>query len=251
MVVRAADADAGVAALAIESLGNEIRRVAAGGGLDECLYLPLLSGGTRQGSGSATMPLCGPSRCRRCRRALSSGQQSGLSTAACPGCHATLHVTAACSCLHYCLERLLLECMAPTLLFAALSGQPLPTDQTHCSPVFTRCSALCLTLRRTATSSMTSVPKPLKFLRPHYDTLKARLEGLAAGAPNRQQLADVVSGGWWGRRAQVWMVGWGLSRQQRVGVVGGGCWGFPERIVRHAVLLDRAACGCGQLLLCD
>lgn len=40
---------------------------------------------------------------------------------------------------------------------------------------------------------MTSVPKPLKFLRPHYDTLKARLEGLAAGAPNRQQLADVVS----------------------------------------------------------
>jgi 26S proteasome regulatory subunit N1 len=46
---------------------------------------------------------------------------------------------------------------------------------------------------RTATSSMTSVPKPLKFLRPHYDTLKARLEGLAAGAPNREQLADVVS----------------------------------------------------------
>ena len=40
---------------------------------------------------------------------------------------------------------------------------------------------------------MTSVPKPLKFLRPHYDTLKAWLEGLAAGAPNRQQLADVVS----------------------------------------------------------
>lgn len=26
---------------------------------------------------------------------------------------------------------------------------------------------------RTSTSSMTSVPKPLKFLRPHYDTLKA------------------------------------------------------------------------------
>lgn len=37
MVVRAADADAGVAALAIESLGNEIRRVADGGGLDECM----------------------------------------------------------------------------------------------------------------------------------------------------------------------------------------------------------------------
>jgi 26S proteasome regulatory subunit N1 len=26
---------------------------------------------------------------------------------------------------------------------------------------------------RTATSSMTSVPKPLKFLRPHYDRIKA------------------------------------------------------------------------------
>ena len=25
---------------------------------------------------------------------------------------------------------------------------------------------------KSATSSMTSVPKPLKFLRPHYDTLK-------------------------------------------------------------------------------
>lgn len=47
-------------------------------------------------------------------------------------------------------------------------------------------------LCRTATSSMTSVPKPLKFLRPHYDALKARLDGLPAGAPNRQELADVV-----------------------------------------------------------
>ena len=39
---------------------------------------------------------------------------------------------------------------------------------------------------------MTSVPKPLKFLRPHYDTLKAALEGLPAGAPNREALAGVV-----------------------------------------------------------
>ena len=29
---------------------------------------------------------------------------------------------------------------------------------------------------RTSTSSMTSVPKPLKFLRPHYGTLKAYYE---------------------------------------------------------------------------
>lgn len=45
---------------------------------------------------------------------------------------------------------------------------------------------------------MTSVPKPLKFLRPHYDTLKARLEVLPPGAPNREPLADVVS------RAALW-----------------------------------------------
>ena len=29
---------------------------------------------------------------------------------------------------------------------------------------------------KAATTSMTSVPKPLKFLRPHYDTLKAAYE---------------------------------------------------------------------------
>ena len=28
------------------------------------------------------------------------------------------------------------------------------------------------TLIRASTTSMTSVPKPLKFLRPHYDTMK-------------------------------------------------------------------------------
>ncbi|EFN53700.1 hypothetical protein CHLNCDRAFT_25435, partial [Chlorella variabilis] len=46
---------------------------------------------------------------------------------------------------------------------------------------------------RTATSSMTSVPKPLKFLRPHYDKLKAQVDATPKGAPNRQELADVVS----------------------------------------------------------
>jgi 26S proteasome regulatory subunit N1 len=46
---------------------------------------------------------------------------------------------------------------------------------------------------RTATASMTSVPKPLKFLRPHYDTLKTHFESLTASAPHRAELADVIS----------------------------------------------------------
>jgi hypothetical protein len=33
---------------------------------------------------------------------------------------------------------------------------------------------------KSATSSMTSVPKPLKFLRPHYQTLKERFETTTA-----------------------------------------------------------------------
>ncbi len=46
--------------------------------------------------------------------------------------------------------------------------------------------------RRTATTSMTSVPKPLKFLRPHYDALAARLDAAPPGAA-RAALADVLS----------------------------------------------------------
>jgi hypothetical protein len=49
---------------------------------------------------------------------------------------------------------------------------------------------------RTATASMTSVPKPLKFLRPHAADLKARwasLPATAATAEARRALADVVS----------------------------------------------------------
>eukprot|EP00887_Chlorella_sp_A99_P000106 scaffold16.g106.t1 len=45
----------------------------------------------------------------------------------------------------------------------------------------------------TATSSMTSVPKPLKFLRPHYPALRAAYEELAAAHANRQAFADVLS----------------------------------------------------------
>lgn len=47
---------------------------------------------------------------------------------------------------------------------------------------------------RSATASMTSVPKPLKFLRPQYDALKARYESLpATQGENRATLADVIS----------------------------------------------------------
>lgn len=45
---------------------------------------------------------------------------------------------------------------------------------------------------KTATSSMTSVPKPLKFLRAHYAGMKKTFEGMP-GSDNRQALADVLS----------------------------------------------------------
>uniref|UniRef100_A0A3P9B451 26S proteasome non-ATPase regulatory subunit 2 n=1 Tax=Maylandia zebra TaxID=106582 RepID=A0A3P9B451_9CICH len=45
---------------------------------------------------------------------------------------------------------------------------------------------------RSSTTSMTSVPKPLKFLRPHYGKLKEIYEGMAPGE-NKRFCADVVS----------------------------------------------------------
>ncbi|XP_050248369.1 26S proteasome non-ATPase regulatory subunit 2 homolog A [Quercus robur] len=45
---------------------------------------------------------------------------------------------------------------------------------------------------RTSTSSMTSVPKPLKFLRPHYGTLKAFYETME-DSEMKKYLADVLS----------------------------------------------------------
>lgn len=44
---------------------------------------------------------------------------------------------------------------------------------------------------RTATTSMTSVPKPLKFLRPHYQTIKAAHETIPDKC--KPALADVIS----------------------------------------------------------
>lgn len=45
---------------------------------------------------------------------------------------------------------------------------------------------------RTATSSMTSVPKPLKFLRPHYGTLQAHYETMV-DSDLKKLLADILS----------------------------------------------------------
>ncbi|KAG5943175.1 proteasome regulatory particle base subunit [Claviceps monticola] len=45
---------------------------------------------------------------------------------------------------------------------------------------------------KTSTSSMTAVPKPLKFLRPHYETLTKLYEQWPAGE-NKTSLADVLS----------------------------------------------------------
>ncbi|KAL5988477.1 26S proteasome non-ATPase regulatory subunit 2 A [Asimina triloba] len=45
---------------------------------------------------------------------------------------------------------------------------------------------------RTSTSSMTSVPKPLKFIRPHYGTLKAFYEKMPE-SDIKKYLADILS----------------------------------------------------------
>lgn len=46
---------------------------------------------------------------------------------------------------------------------------------------------------RTATASMTSVPKPLKFLHPHYNSLKAVYESWHAAHDMKQSMADMLS----------------------------------------------------------
>ncbi|KAJ0961647.1 hypothetical protein J5N97_001144 [Dioscorea zingiberensis] len=46
---------------------------------------------------------------------------------------------------------------------------------------------------RSSTSSMTSVPKPLKFLRPHYGTLKAYFEMVMDDSDLKKYLADILS----------------------------------------------------------
>eukprot|EP00286_Rhodomonas_abbreviata_P003201 CAMPEP_0181345544 /NCGR_PEP_ID=MMETSP1101-20121128/32806_1 /TAXON_ID=46948 /ORGANISM="Rhodomonas abbreviata, Strain Caron Lab Isolate" /LENGTH=128 /DNA_ID=CAMNT_0023457507 /DNA_START=54 /DNA_END=436 /DNA_ORIENTATION=+ len=46
---------------------------------------------------------------------------------------------------------------------------------------------------KSATSSMTSVPKPLKFLRTHYDALKTVYESWPLTHDMKQLMADVMS----------------------------------------------------------
>jgi 26S proteasome regulatory subunit N1 len=48
------------------------------------------------------------------------------------------------------------------------------------------------TFIKTSTSSMTAVPKPLKFLRPHYDDLSGLYDQWPAG-PEKDSLADMLS----------------------------------------------------------
>lgn len=48
------------------------------------------------------------------------------------------------------------------------------------------------TLIRTSTTSMTSVPKPLKFMRPHYDTMKAVYDKLT-DKKCKELCSDIIS----------------------------------------------------------
>ena len=48
-------------------------------------------------------------------------------------------------------------------------------------------------LCRESTTSMTSVPKPLKFLRSHYKELKDLYETIPSQNRNKQALADIIS----------------------------------------------------------
>lgn len=45
---------------------------------------------------------------------------------------------------------------------------------------------------RASTTSMTSVPKPLKFMKPHYDTMKQIHEKIT-DAPVKKVCADIIS----------------------------------------------------------
>lgn len=46
---------------------------------------------------------------------------------------------------------------------------------------------------RSATSSMTSVPKPLKIMTPHFENLKSAYKTLPTGSLSARLMADVLS----------------------------------------------------------
>ena len=60
-------------------------------------------------------------------------------------------------------------------------------------PIQMKALDMIVTELRTATSSMTSVPKPLKFLRPHFASLKQYYESLQKELELRARLADVLA----------------------------------------------------------
>ena len=84
---------------------------------------------------------------------------------------------------------------------------------------------------KTSTSSMTAVPKPLKFLRPHYDEIAACYDNWAPG-PDRDSLADMLSvlGMTHGDETQLETLKWRL-RSNNDGL---DSWGFEY--IRHLSL---------------
>lgn len=62
-----------------------------------------------------------------------------------------------------------------------------PSTSLHYPALESLCSHI-----RASTTSMTSVPKPLKFMRPHYDTMKAIYEKLT-DAKAKELCSDIIS----------------------------------------------------------
>lgn len=62
-----------------------------------------------------------------------------------------------------------------------------PNTNLHYSALESLCSHI-----RASTTSMTSVPKPLKFMRPHYDTMKAVYEGMT-NTKAKELCSDIIS----------------------------------------------------------
>ena len=79
----------------------------------------------------------------------------------------------------------LLKCSAASCVLGQLISGGTRSDRHGCL------QALSQEIR-SATTSMTSVPKPLKFLMKHYDSLKAFYQSMSQ-SDNKPQLADVIS----------------------------------------------------------
>lgn len=86
---------------------------------------------------------------------------------------------------------------------------------------------------KTSTSSMTAVPKPLKFLRPHFDELAALYEKWSEGA-DRDSLADTLSvlGMTYGDEENLQTLKWRLKSKASEEEL--GSWG--HEYIRHLAL---------------